>query len=187
MTLFFDCETTGRANFSLPPDHSSQPRLVQLAAILTADDGCEIMSINLIVKPECFDIPQQASEIHGITTRFAEQVGIPIVQTLNIFHRLLSVSKSLVAHNIEFDEFILRGEFLRAKFNLNPFYRDLNCFCTMKGMTDFCALPGPHGFKWPKLAEAYHRAFGREVKDAHNAMADVRACMELHFWIKKQT
>jgi DNA polymerase III epsilon subunit-like protein len=186
MILFFDTETTGKANFKLEPDDLSQPRLVQLGAILTDDEGKEISSVNLIVRPKGFDIPDAAASIHGITTTLANQVGVPIVRVLHVFHQLASAAKCFAAHNIDFDEFILKGEFLRAKFTSTPFETDKDFFCTMKGMTDVCQLPGPYRFKWPTLQEAHQHAFGREFKGEHDAMADVRACLALHFWLRKQ-
>lgn len=38
MILFYDTETTGKADFRAAPDAAHQPRLVQLAAILANPD-----------------------------------------------------------------------------------------------------------------------------------------------------
>jgi DNA polymerase-3 subunit epsilon len=188
MILFFDTETTGKADFKMPCDDPRQPRLVQLGAILTDDEGKEISSVNLIVRPKDFNIPDAAASIHGITTTLANEVGVPIVRVLHVFHQLASAASAFVAHNIDFDEFILRGEFLRAKFTTTPFESAKDSFCTMLGMKNHCALPGQYGdYKWPKLEEAYRHAFNKELEDAHDAMADVRACLALHFWLQKQS
>ncbi len=184
MILFFDTETTGKADLKRHPDDPCQPRLVQLAAILTDEVGSEISSVNLIVKPNGYEIPEDVVRLHGITNKLAHEVGIPINRTLHLFHRLATVAKSHVAHNIEFDQFILTGEFLRQNFTTVPFDH-ADSFCTMNGMTDHCKLPGPYGNKWPTLQEAYQHAFGMGFKNEHDAMADVRACIALHFWLQK--
>lgn len=186
MILFFDTETTGKADFKSPPDRDWQPRLVQLGAIMTDDDGKELSSINLIVKPNGFVIPEEASSIHGFTTKMAIECGIPLEEVLPVFGSLACNCNTFVAHNIDFDEFVMTGEFIRAGFESHPFETDATFLCTMKGMTDICKLPGPYGFKWPKLQEAYLHAFGKEFDGAHDAMADVRACLALHVWLTKQ-
>jgi len=57
-------------------------------------------------------------------------------------------------------------------------------FCTMKEMTPICKIPGRYDeFKWPRLTEAYRHAFGGEFGNAHDALADVRACKEIYFWL----
>lgn len=71
--IFFDTETTGvPKNYKAPSSNTDNwPRLVQLAWILTDDHGETINSGNLIVKPNGFTIPTEASRIHGITTEKA--------------------------------------------------------------------------------------------------------------------
>ena len=41
--------------------------------------------------------------------------------------------------------------------------------------TQFCAIPGPRGFKWPSLGELHHALFNKGFDDAHDAAADVEA------------
>ena len=181
MILFFDTETTGKANFKLPPDHRSQPRLVQLAAILTDDTGeHEIATLNTVIKPEGFAIPYEASEIHGITTEYATKHGVQLADAIGVFKRFLKMASLSVGHNIEFDQFVIDGELARL-MEQPPV---IDSFCTMKAMTDICGIPGPYGNKWPKLQEAYERCFGSTFDDAHDAMADVMACKAVYFWLK---
>ena len=54
-------------------------------------------------------------------------------------------------------------------------------YCTMKGSTDYCRLPGKKGYKSPRLSELHQVLFGKGFEDAHNAMADVEAT-ERCFW-----
>lgn len=183
MKLFFDTETTGKADFRSPPDADHQPRLVQLGAILTDDAGKELSAINLIIEPNGFEIPEEASRVHGITTEIARNYGVDLEVALSIFERLAKKPQVIAAHNIEFDLLIMRGELLRCGFEEDPF-EGAQLFCTMDAMTPICRLPGNYGdFKWPRLQEAHKHAFGVEFEGAHDAMADVRACARLYFWL----
>lgn len=185
MILFFDTETTGKADFKKPAGDACQPRLVQLAALLTTDEGHDVASINLIVKPDGFAIPSEAAAIHGITTEQALSVGVTRESVLPIFAQLCeSTGGALVGHNIDFDLLVMDGEFER--FDQEPF-RAYAPFCTMRAMAPVCKIANPYGYadyKWPKLQEAYFHCFGRAFDGAHNAMADVRACSEVYFWLK---
>lgn len=186
MKLFFDTETTGKADFRSAPDADHQPRLVQLGAILTDDAGKELSAINLIVKPSGFEIPEEASRVHGITTQIATDYGVDLEVALPIFERLAKKPQVIAAHNIEFDLLIMRGELLRFGVEEDPF-DGAKFFCTMQAMTPICKLPGNYGdYKWPRLQEAHKHAFGSEFEGAHDAMADVRACARLYFWLLNQ-
>ena len=185
MKLFFDTETTGKADFRAPASAAHQPRIVQLGALLTSDEGDEISSLNLIIRPRGFKIPTEASAIHGITDEVANAVGIDIQDALGIFSRFWTLAHCVVAHNKGFDLLMLDVEsnHLRGE----PWYEAQCDFCTMAAMTPVCKLPGNYGnFKWPKLQEAYKHAFGVEFDGAHDAMADVRACAKVYFWLLKQ-
>ena len=77
MYLFFDTETTGLPKRWNAPvtDLENWPRLVQLAWIMYDDRGNMLESRDVIVKPEGFTIPPEASRVHGITTLVAREKG----------------------------------------------------------------------------------------------------------------
>lgn len=183
MILFFDTETTGKADFRSKPDAPHQPRLVQLGALLTDDGGEEMACIDLIITPEGFTIPESASSIHGITTDVARAYGVGLEVALPAFAQLCTKPHVIVAHNIDFDLLIMRGEYLRASCEDDPF-DGAKLFCTMQAMTPICNIPGPYGPKWPKLIEAYRHCFGEDFSGAHSAMADVRACARVYRWLQ---
>lgn len=185
MILFFDTETTGKADFNAKLDAPHQPRIVQIAALLTDDDGQECSHFNAIIRPDGFTIPEGAARIHGITTERALAVGIGIREAMTFFQGLALHTKTYAAHNIDFDRLLVNSEFLRSniKWLLGP----EDCFCTMKAMTPVCKLPGVYDdWKWPKLVEAHQHAFGCGFEKAHDALADVRACAKIYFWLKAQ-
>ncbi|MEQ1883107.1 MAG: hypothetical protein ABL878_19305 [Burkholderiales bacterium] len=82
-----------------------------------------------------------------------------------------------------FDEKILGAEFLRAGYS-NPL-ESKKRKCTMQEATDFCRLPGPYGYKWPKLDELYRKLFKESLTGAHRALIDVRACARCYFELRR--
>lgn len=174
------------ANFNLPSSHPSQPRLVQLAAILTNDVGEEISTINLLVKPEGFCISEGAAKIHGISTDHATQFGIPARAAIGIFVHMARTAETLHAYNIKFDTIVMEGEILRIDKMPNPF-SDKPRICEMEAMTQICKIPGTRGgYKWPSLTESHIQATGKEFANAHDALGDVRAMIAVHIWRANQ-
>ncbi len=185
MYLFFDTETTGLPkNWKAPvTDLENWPRLVQLAWLLYDSKNQEIKRANRIIIPEGFIIPTEASNVHGISTDRAIEEGIDLSEALGEFTKVLSEANFLIAHNISFDEMIIGAEFLRkeTKNRLN----DIPKICTMKTTTNICKIPGRYGNKWPNLTELHQHLFQRGFEGAHDALADVKACADCFFELKK--
>lgn len=185
MYLFFDTETTGLPkNWKAPvTDLDNWPRLVQLAWILYDSRDKEIKRANRIIIPEGFIIPSDASDVHGITTQKAHDKGIELDVALNEFSSALNEADFLIAHNISFDEMIVGAELLRKEIvsNLDKIQK----ICTMKTTTNVCKIPGRYGFKWPNLTELHQHLFNKGFEDAHDALADVKACADCFFELKK--
>ena len=186
MKLFFDTETTAKANYELPPDAPGQPRLVQLGAILTTDDCESVSTVNLMVKPNGFIIPQEASNVHGIQHDVADAYGMDARAAVFMFVNMCMAAKTICAFNLEYDKLVMEGEISRVRGMLNPFNTSGKEFlCEMLAMTDICRLPPKYskpGFKWPSLQEAYKRAYGVSFDGSHDALADVRATIDVHRW-----
>lgn len=184
--LIFDTETTGKADFRAPSTAPHQPHIVQLGAMLVNDGGRVLGEINLIIQPDGFTIPAEASAIHGITHELAVECGVPLSVALRSFDHLCSRAEVVVAHNIEFDALVTDAACYRARMD-SPLTEKV-FHCTMNTMTDVCQIPGPYGFKWPRLEEAYRHLFNEWNVRAHDAMEDVRACARiyLHNLAKKE-
>ena len=84
MYLFFDTETTGLPrNWKAPvTDLNNWPRMIQIAWILCDNSGNRIESDDFIIKPENFEIPRDASRVHGISTERAINEGEDLVRVL---------------------------------------------------------------------------------------------------------
>ncbi|MEO1451885.1 MAG: 3'-5' exonuclease, partial [Bacteroidota bacterium] len=155
------------------------PRLVQIAWIMFDAEGNELERNDHIVIPEGFSIPKDASKIHGISTERAHAEGIALTEVLEEFGSQVKQAKTLVAHNISFDEKIMGAEFIRYQ-DKDPIKRKAK-ICTMKETTDFVRLPGRYGFKWPSLSELHVKLFQTDFAEAHNAAADINATAKC-FW-----
>jgi len=176
--LFFDTETTGvPANYKSEPKY--WPRLVQLSFIVTDENGNRFLEADHIVKPKGFQIPKDASDIHGISHEKATKIGQPLEAVLRSFGQHFKAADLIVAHNYHFDRHIVDGEFYRV---WNKYFMPLRpSFCTMKATTEWMALPGRYGFKFPKLTELYLKLFDREFDNQHNALFDTQATVDIYF------
>lgn len=184
--LFFDTETTGL------PKGGIEPRIVQLAALLTDDLGNELDSMNVIIYPDTFTIPAEAAKVHGITTERAMKEGITISSAMIRFNALVGRSSIVIAHNLSFDY----GRYVHEVKNtrLSDLILNKETFCTMKAATPIVQCPPTermlkygHGYKFkpPKLQEAFVHFKGYEFEGAHDALADVKACRDVYFCLKE--
>lgn len=181
MNLFFDTETTGvPKNYRAPAsDTANWPRLVQLAWLLTDDRGAEANHGELIIRPEGFTIPAKAARIHGITTERALAEGVDLKFAVDAIMADIRKASVLIAHNVQFDEKILGAELHRIGYE--NLVESKPRKCTMHSSTDYCRLPGPYGYKWPKLVELHQKLFSESFDGAHRALTDVRACARCYF------
>ena len=184
--LFFDTETTGvPRNYKAPSsDTRNWPRLVQLAWILADEEGNRIHEGNLIVKPEGFVIPTDATKIHGITTQKALAEGILLKDAISMFKADLDLANFVVGHNVDFDKKIVGAEMVRL--GMSDELGRKKSYCTMLSMTNFCKIPGPYGYKYPKLQELYKKLFGKEFDNAHDAMSDIEATEQCFWELRKR-
>lgn len=186
MYFFFDTETNGLPLQSRAPtsDIWNWPRLIQLAWLVTDDEGNPVSSAKHLIKPTGFRIMEEAYRIHGISEEDAEEHGTDLEGVLEEVEAALADVDMLVAHNINFDRRVLGAEFLRAERN-NPLGKK-PYFCTMWSSLKFCNLRGDRGLKWPKLQELHEELFGKRFESAHDAEEDVRACARCFFSLKER-
>lgn len=180
--LFFDCETNG-----LPIDYKASyedvnnwPRVLSLGWILADESATVINRAYHLIQPNGWQVPtEEFWTRNGYTQARCEAEGVPITSVLEQFYVDKARADVLVAHNINFDHRIVWAEFIRN--SLQPRSGMLK-ICTMMKSTAYCRLPGKGGRpKWPKLEELYRHLFKKEIDGAHNAGADVEACMQSFF------
>ena len=199
--IFYDTETTGLPDFKAPSEAEHQPHIVQLAACLVdLDTRKTIASMDVIVRPAGWIIPDDIAKIHGITTEHAIDVGIPESLAVGMFMELWG-HRVRIAHNEQFDARILRIALMRHQGDvfhspsgksIADIWKEGKADCTAKLASPICKIPptakmvaaGFNKFKTANLSEAYRHFIGRDFENAHSAMADVQACMAVYFEIK---
>lgn len=178
IALFFDTETTGFKSKTFTPE------IVQIGALLQDTETKRVLAeLNVIVAVK-EPIPEVVSNIHGITDELARLYGVAGKEAELMFETLVNMADVVVAHNIDFDMGIIRDTWPIAFATLET----KDQFCTMREATNVIQLPpgNYHGsryskYKPPKLIEAYRHFFDADFDNAHDAMADVRACRDVYF------
>jgi DNA polymerase III epsilon subunit-like protein len=186
MYLFFDTETTGLPKSWKAPvtDFGNWPHIVQIAWAVFDDVGTRLAFHDRIIQPEGFVIPESATAIHGINTEKALKEGLLAAAVLKEFSEAVRGAACLVAHNLDFDEKMVRVELLRL--GMPDELLSMRKICTMKTSTDYCKIPGPYGNKWPKLSELHIKLFEVDFEDQHNAASDVLCCAKCFFELKRR-
>lgn len=191
--LFYDTETTGLPLWKEPSDHPNQPHIVNLAAKLVDLDTREILkSMDVLVKPDGWVIPDDVIAVHGITNERAEAEGIPEREAVLQFLAMvaeLAPDEQVIGHNESFDKRIVR---IAVKRYLDPGtpevqqlpserWKDTKAFCTCWKARPHTKLPSN---KLPKLTEAYQHFFGKPMEGAHSAGGDVDGCIAVYWAIR---
>ena len=187
LAIVFDTETTGIPDFKAPSESEHQPHIVQLAALLVNLESRKIVQqMDVIIKPDGWTIPQECTDIHGITNEMAGDMGVPEKMAVEMFLELWR-SRLRIAHNTTFDNRIIRiatkrffSEDVIDAWHTGPYE------CTGLLTKPIMEMPpkGRYGYKMPKLEEAYRHFVGEQLQNAHSALADAKACMEIYFAVK---
>lgn len=176
--LFFDIETTGLPDRNAKYDDFEKfPFVVSLSWIF---NGVEH---DYIIKPEGYEIPEQTTQIHGITTEYALKNGTPFRDVIVKFIADSINAQYIVAHNIYFDTSIVKANSIRY---MGKDYYDLfvdsalnkdKRIDTMMKTIKFVGAKFQNGRsgKYPTLEELYDKLFPGETFNAHTSIDDVRA------------
>lgn len=195
--LFLDTETNG-----LPKNVSvshvnvdNWPRLVSIAWAIVDDDKKIYEFEKRVVKPIGFKIIKESTDVHGITTEYAEENGIHIVSVLTDFMTALSQCDAVAGHNVRFDRKVVAAELYRNfedkrydEILYGTRYRD-----TMHVSRELLKIPYTadkkgrvrKGWKFPSLSEMYKEMYGSILEDAHDASVDVQATIKCFFGLKE--
>ena len=201
-TVAFDLETTGVPAYGADYEKHFMdfPYIVTLAYKINAEPVKEF-----IINQEGRKIPPEATAIHGITDEMCDASPYLLRDVLSGMVGEAEGNDFSIGHNIYFDSSIVKANVLRLieversrKTDMNfealakDFYGRLEHILrkecridTMKASTNFCAIPGSRGYKWPKLIELHEKLFPGETFDAHSAGADVDACYRCYIKLKE--
>lgn len=197
--FFYDSETTGLPLFKEPSEHPDQPHIVQLAGLLVDLDTRETLaSMDVIVRPDGWTIPDDVAAIHGITTEMASDLGVPEAVAIEMLLNLASNAPVRIGHNEPFDARIVRigmKRYIDPRFSAAPSapsdtWKAGQSECTALLTRSICQLPPTAkmkgGFKTPTLLEAYQHFFGQDFPGQHSARGDALGCMRVYFAIQDQ-
>lgn len=177
--LFLDSETTGvpDRSWNWDTDFEKYPHVVQLAWM----HGCKMESH--IILPEGWEIPQESTEIHGITMERALREGEPFAAVIDMFIQDCHEAGLLCGHNIHFDTQIIKANILRELGQTYFDAEDVNGALykgkridTMRPTMKWVDARTQDGrLKFPRLEELYSRCFPGETFPAHDALEDTKA------------
>ena len=186
--VFFDTETTGFVpDYTDVKDFEEFPFPVQLAWSVFDIEGRLIKQRDFILLQPT-EIPQDAAKIHRITTEKMKEKGVDPIPVYEEFVSELKSAKYLIAHNLEYDDKVMKAEFYRKGLKLSLLSKKR--ICTMKKFKKFCGIPFPSGTgtKFPKLSEFAVCAFNSNldptrfsIKSGHNASVDVHVTAKCFF------
>lgn len=190
LALAYDTETTGLPLFKEPSEHPGQPHIVQLGALLVDLDTRIVHStLDVIIRPEGWTIPDEVAAIHGITQERAMLVGVSEALALRLFLDMWDCTQVRIAHNEQFDARIVRIGLLRHKPTMADPWKAGEAQCTQQIATPILNLPPTEkmvaarmrGPKSANLGEAYLHFMGKPLENAHSALADARGCLDVFF------
>lgn len=176
-SLIFDTETTGLPDFTKKHDDPDQPYAVQLGMEITDDAKREVLtSVHVLIKVEK-ESSSKAFEVHKKTPKLLLDFGLPPRMVTELFLLLASKVDRLVAHYVDFDEWIMKCQCARLGLS---YPTNIPTFCTMKNSKRKGTHAGQQ--KWPKLMEIYREMVDpKGFADAHDTSSDVPACRKV-FW-----
>jgi len=181
-----------------PNSDPSQPKILQLGAILADESGDIVSEYSTLVQIGDTPINPYALAAHGISAKKANEEGISPQEMFTKFHSLSMECDALACHNFNFDIKLIQitSAQITSCFTdpdtsslLMSDIEELPYYCTMASTISYCNLPFPSGRKgkkFPKLEELYQILFEEDFEGAHDAMADVRATMRCYFELKSR-
>lgn len=195
LIVVYDCETTGLVRGT---DYTSpnMPFLASITTILYDTEAHRIVaSINSMVQPDGWTMPEEARQVNGLTNEALKQLGIPAPVLLPACIALMFKADLRVAHNVDFDSKVIAAALWRhiVKESSEEIAHEtvkawlaLPSYCTMqesKGIVNVLDKRGK--VKYPKLTEAYKFFFDKELNRAHSANADAVAALEIYLALNK--
>lgn len=195
MILAIDVETQGLPLFQRQSDHPDQPHLVQFAAaVVDPETRASVSAWNMIIKPDGWLIPPEATAIHGISTDQAANEGVKESIAVRTYIDAWQRCDTILGYSTGFDRRIMRIAMLRdgmTRAQIEAIEKkqaiDVMALCT-----PLCKLPpsaammatGRKTFKTPTLAQATLMLLGERLAGAHHAEIDLEATLRLYWMIQ---
>lgn len=191
--LVFDTETTGLPLFKEPSSDPRQPHLTDICASLYSMDGELIETFDQLIQPNGWEVEDEAAALTGLTTEFLTINGGDEKEAVARFGHMHKKADIRVAHNIGFDDRIMRiaikryfGDAPADRFKRSPIY------CTANSTKNIVKCPPTpkmlasrsfrNSYKTPNMQEALSFFYpGELIGQAHRARTDAEACAKVFF------
>lgn len=180
--LILDTEGSGLFDYKRSADAEGQPRLAQLAMILTDDEGGIETEQNFFIRPSGWSMSPGATAVNGLTDEFLIEHGVPVESALAAFSALILQGRHVVAFNAQHDLKGVRAELRRA--TMPDLFEETRNICVMRKANGVILKDG--GKKgWPSLQRC-RDVLGLSAEGAHGAVKDARDALEVWRYLKSQ-
>lgn len=208
IVMIFDTETSGLPPKELHKQLDKLPSIVQLSFVLFDINENKIIKTydKYIKQPETTDFNSQAFKITKITKSMCDN-GVHIIEALMEFHTAYLNSNHIVAHNLDFDKFMIELEIIRNYEGLkqhSDFFGpqiifnttfnkmwNIQTYCTMNDGKYITKIElkskfGKPFYKNPKLEELHKQLFSKTIDSSllHNSLVDTLVCLKCYLKMK---
>ena len=173
--IVVDTETSGI------PGVGKQTTIVQFSYVIYDCERNEIIKEvdQIIRQPDGFIIPEDSIRIHRITNEMCECRGVDLMNILNEFIEDTRDCYRIVGHNVKFDVRMMSMSLkdLQSIENYKNVDRKINYI-----ENHMIPKSGEvmKSYKYPKLSELHIKIFGKCPDGLHNALVDVKACLNCY-------
>lgn len=190
--FIFDTETTGFPLWNEPSEHPGQPHLTDICCMLYSMEGELIDVFEQLIYPKGWVVGAEAAAVTGLTTEFLTINGGDEKEALSKFGQMHKKADLRVAHNISFDDRIIRIG-IKRYFGDAPAdrFKEAPGYCTANASKPIVQCPPTekmlksrfrNQFKTPNMQEALSHFYpGETIGQAHRARPDTEACAKVFF------
>jgi DNA polymerase III epsilon subunit-like protein len=193
--LFYDTETTGL--IPKEKNYEKYPHIVQFSYIVYDTESETIEKLYDEIIHSEVTIPEEATNIHKITSEMTMKSQVDINECLFKFIEECANVDLVIGHNLSYDNAMVICELERCKGMLlehkddyemvNQHIRNfekMKFHCTMKENIQYCNIRQNYKnstatfAKFPKLIELHEKIFGKDSVSIqlHNSLNDVLIC-----------
>lgn len=181
--LSFKTETNGLPLWRARSNDEGQPHIVRLAAVLCDAETQEVIDqMDVVIRPEGWEIPQETIEVHGIAFDHAIEKGISESSAIEMFLGLVRKADAVVSSNKQFNSRIIR---IALKRHAEEFHQEAwndnkeNHFCAVKMAKDDL------GNKGIALDEALAHYTGNTAKN-NDSLVNAESAAKVYFAINNK-
>lgn len=188
--LALDVESTGLIeDYKVSTsEYEKYPCLVEVAFFLIDTETRDILERKCyVIRPHGWEIPEETTAIHGISTEDAMERGVDLDIVLDEVWVMQQKAEMLLAWNGTYDSKLIRAGCCRVGMEpdltkiplIDPMHLSRAHFNIPNQPKN--GKPARKGSKLPKLTEAYEASFGEPMTGAHSADTDVQGMVEVFF------